>query len=204
MNNLIYLTFRVFGKLNLKIVRIIYAIKYQSILRFYDIDYKDYTFNGRVKFVLEKGCKVSFGENFICSSGPIYSVDPSFMSSINVKENAILRIGNNSGITGTSIHAHNCVTIGDNVNIGAGTMIYDTNFHSTNVKVRIDREKDLLDVETAPINIGDNVFIGARCLINKGVTIGENSLIGAGSVVVKKIPANELWAGNPAVFIKKI
>lgn len=52
--------------------------------------------------------------------------------------------------------------------------------------------------------IEDNVFIGARCIILKGVTIGENSIVGAGSVVTKSIPANEIWAGNPAKFIRKI
>ena len=56
----------------------------------------------------------------------------------------------------------------------------------------------------APVVIEDNVFIGARCIILKGVTIGENSVVGAGSVVTKSIPANEIWAGNPAKFIRKI
>ena len=58
--------------------------------------------------------------------------------------------------------------------------------------------------QCAPVVIGGNVFIGARCIILKGVTIGENSIIGAGSVVTKSIPANEIWAGNPAKFIRKI
>lgn len=53
------------------------------------------------------------------------------------------------------------------------------------------------------VYIGDNVFIGARTLITKSLTIGDNSLIGAGSVVTKDIPANEVWAGNPARFIRK-
>lgn len=51
--------------------------------------------------------------------------------------------------------------------------------------------------------INDNVFIGARCIILKGVTIGSKSIIGAGSVVTKNIPEGEIWAGNPAKFIKK-
>lgn len=52
--------------------------------------------------------------------------------------------------------------------------------------------------------ICDNVFIGAKCIILKGVTIGENSVIGAGSVVTKNVPANQIWAGNPAKFIKNV
>lgn len=57
---------------------------------------------------------------------------------------------------------------------------------------------------SAPVIIEDNAFIGARSIILKGVTIGANSIIGAGSVVTKSIPANEIWAGNPAKFIRKI
>ena len=57
---------------------------------------------------------------------------------------------------------------------------------------------------TKPVEIKDGVFVGAHSIILKGVTIGEGSIIGAGSVVTKSIPAGEVWAGNPAKFIRKI
>lgn len=57
---------------------------------------------------------------------------------------------------------------------------------------------------TSPVVIKDGVFIGAHCIILKGVTIGEKSIIGAGSVVTKSIPDGEIWAGNPAKFIRRI
>ena len=55
-----------------------------------------------------------------------------------------------------------------------------------------------------PVVIGNDVFIGAKSIILKGVIIGENSVIGAGSVVTKSVPANQIWAGNPAKFIRNI
>ena len=51
--------------------------------------------------------------------------------------------------------------------------------------------------------IGERVFLGINTIITKNVTIGNDSIIGAGSIVTKDIPANEIWAGNPARFIKK-
>ena len=69
---------------------------------------------------------------------------------------------------------------------------------------RSDRGADIQDVKSAPIIIGDYVFIGARCVICKGIEIGERSIIAAGSIVTKNIPAGEIWGGSPAKFIKKI
>lgn len=123
---------------------------------------------------------------------------------IEVRNNAILNIGNNVGITAVTIMCHNHIIIGDNVMIGVGTHIYDTNFHNINPYFRIDKNDPIEQVKTAPIVIKDNVFIGAFSIILKGVTIGENSVVAAGSVVVNSIPNNEIWGGNPARFIKKI
>lgn len=57
---------------------------------------------------------------------------------------------------------------------------------------------------TSPVVIKDGAFIGAHCIILKGVTIGENSIVGAGSVVTKSIPDGEIWAGNPVKFIRRV
>ena len=58
--------------------------------------------------------------------------------------------------------------------------------------------------ETKPVIIKDGAFIGADGIILKGVTIGKKSVIGAGSVVTKSVPDGEIWAGNPAKFIRKL
>ena len=142
-----------------------------------------------------------FGNNLIINT---IGVDMFTNTHIVVCPNAILSIGNNSGITSTAIYCAEKIEIGNYVNIGAGCLVMDTNFHSTNWEIRMDRKKDIINAKTAPVKIDDFVFIGARSIICKGVHIGEKSLVAAGSVVVKDIPAGELWGGNPAKFIKKI
>lgn len=64
--------------------------------------------------------------------------------------------------------------------------------------------KDFGTVRARPIHIGKNVWITTRCIILGGVTIGDNSIIGAGSVVTEDIPANSLAAGNPCKVLKKL
>src|SRR5204862_4018404 len=59
-------------------------------------------------------------------------------------------------------------------------------------------------LKTAPVKIGDNVWIGMNAVILKGVTIGENSVVAAGAVVTKSVPPNAVVAGNPAVVVRQI
>lgn len=121
-----------------------------------------------------------------------------------VAENAILEIGENTGCNSTTICCFQHIKIGSYVKIGAGSLIMDTNYHSLDWRERRIESEMETNKKTSPVIIGDDVFIGARTIINKGVTIGERSIVAAGSVVVKDIPADEIWGGNPAKFIKKL
>ena len=109
-------------------------------------------------------------------------------------------IGNNVGISGSTINATKSIKIGNNVLIGSGCIITDTDSHPINWQDRVNNLNE--KTESSPIVIEDNVFIGARSIILKGVTIGKNSVIGAGSVVTKSIPENCIAGGNPAKVIK--
>jgi acetyltransferase-like isoleucine patch superfamily enzyme len=121
---------------------------------------------------------------------------------IAVDRNGILTIGNHVGMSFTAINCQQEINIGDNVIIGGGTCIYDSDYHPLKAEERIINNNT--NVRRAPVTIEDNVFIGTNCTVLKGVRIGRNSIIGACSVVSKNIPPNEIWAGNPARFIKSV
>lgn len=113
-----------------------------------------------------------------------------------------LAVGNKCGISNCAITAAKEIVIEENVLIGAGCKIYDTDFHSISFADRINGLNQ--NVRCKPIRIKKGAFIGANTIILKGVTIGENAVLGAGSVVTKNVPDNEIWAGNPAKRIGTI
>ncbi|MHB9141908.1 MAG: acyltransferase [Paludibacter sp.] len=121
-----------------------------------------------------------------------------------VDKGAKLTIGRNVGISSTAIVAHESIIIGDNVRIGGGVCIYDTDFHSLDANTRFNSNLDRKFSNKKPVLIEANAFIGAHSTILKGVTIGANSIVGACSVVTNSIPPNEIWAGNPAKFLRRI
>ena len=110
-------------------------------------------------------------------------------------------IGDDFGMTGGSIIAETRVLIGNRVIVGANSIITDTDFHPLDPQAR---RRNPLDGASAPVSIGDDVFIGMGCLILKGVTVGAGSVIGAGSVVTGDIPPSIIAGGNPATVIRKL
>jgi acetyltransferase-like isoleucine patch superfamily enzyme len=150
-------------------------------------------------FVTRRG-KVLIGENFRVNSGNRYNIIGR-QQKTTLWVDGKLEIGNNVGMSSTAIICNHSITIGNNVIFGGNTVIYDTDFHPIDPNKRLEG-KDRENATKKPVKIGDHVFIGAHSTILKGVTIGDNAVIGACSVVTKNIPANEIWAGNPAQHIK--
>ena len=109
-------------------------------------------------------------------------------------KDAVLQIGNNCGFSGTTIWCFKKIVLGDNVRVGANVTIMDGDAHQDDP--RAGKNKD--------VTIGDNVWIGASCIIMKGVNIGKDSVIGAGSVVTNDIPDGVIAAGNPCRVIRTI
>jgi len=121
---------------------------------------------------------------------------------IQVKEGASFSMGDYSGMNGVLVYCSNCIIIGKHVKIGGGTRIIDTDFHNLNWQKRQTGDTDI--AKSAPIIIKDDVFVGTNCIILKGVTIGERSIVAAGSVVTKDIPSDSIAAGNPAQIIRSV
>tara|TARA_R110002167_G_scaffold10108_3_gene46568 strand:- start:9656 stop:10132 length:477 start_codon:yes stop_codon:yes gene_type:complete len=117
-------------------------------------------------------------------------------------KNATVQIGNNTGLSNATFVCRDSIVIGNYVKIGGGVKIYDSDAHSLNHLQRMDSSKDVSIMKK--VILKNHCFIGAYSIILKGVTIGERSIVGAGSVVTKSIPDDEIWGGNPAKFIKKL
>jgi acetyltransferase-like isoleucine patch superfamily enzyme len=107
---------------------------------------------------------------------------------------AKIEIGDGCGFSGTVIGAFSEIRLGRNVRCGANTLITDSDWHNDDPRAGKPR----------PVCIHDNVWLGYGVIVMKGVTIGENSVIGAGSIVTKDIPSNVIAAGNPCRVIKEI
>lgn len=194
--------------INILIRKISYPIKQKltiANLLYHQADFNADSLNiyGLPIINMGKQSKFHIGKNVTIVSGIENGIDCTTCTKINIKNNAKLTTGSYSGLTNVAIQCHKSIYIGNYVNIGAGTMIFDTDFHSLNWEDRFNGT-DIINRAIKPIVINDFAFIGTKCIIMKGVTIGKKSIVGAGSVVTKDIPENEIWAGNPAKFIRKI
>lgn len=120
-----------------------------------------------------------------------------------LRPGARISIGNNAGLSGTVICAAVEVVIGAECLFGANVTIVDTDFHAIKAQGRRFNNNPA-DIAASPINIADNVFVGAGAFILKGVSIGKNSVVGAGAVVTRDVPENVVVAGNPAKVISNL
>ncbi|WP_336175723.1 acyltransferase [Fusobacterium polymorphum] len=115
-----------------------------------------------------------------------------------ISEGAKLEIKSGFMNSGSQIICKKSIKIGSNVAISRNVRIWDTDAHEI-----IDSEGKISEV-SKEVKIGNNVLIGNGTIILKGVNIGNDVVIGAGSVVTKDIPSNSLAVGNPAKVVKKI
>ena len=156
---------------------------------------------GKVLWLI-RGARITIGDNFYLSSGNgVTPIASNLQADVYVEPGAALTIGNNVGMSSTRSWIHESARIGNNVKIGGCVLITDTDAHPMDYMARRSSNEG---TKSAPVVIEDDVWVGAHCIILKGVTIGARSIIGAGSVVTKSIPADCVAAGNPCRVIKII
>lgn len=161
---------------------------------------KKLTINGRI-YIHGKKSTVRIGNNVTINSSSSMNPTSGFMHThLRAEKHGSIIIGDSVGISHANIMSESSVVIEDNVLLGSGVKIWDTDFHPIDFDDRVNHKQS----KTSPIRIKEGAFIGACSIILKGVTIGKHSVVGAGSVVTKNIPDNEIWAGNPARFVGKI
>ena len=117
-----------------------------------------------------------------------------------LREAATLEIGRDCGFSGTIIGCASRISIGHRVMCGANVTITDTDWHPLDWRDRFAGKKG----ETAPVVIGDDVWLGMNVSVLKGVEIGSQTVVGAGSIVTRSLPARVIAAGQPAVVIRKL
>ena len=119
---------------------------------------------------------------------------PFYTTILNDGNSSHITIGDNCRINGANIHAKDFIEIGNNCVMAAGITIIDSNAHQVN---SLDRTKG----QDTPkgIKIGSNVWIGLNAIILKGSEIGDNCVVGAGSVVKGVFAPNSIIQGNPAM-----
>lgn len=153
-----------------------------------------------------------FGEiPYILGNGKIYLGSQvelhdkiTFFTSGDDSRNSTIRIGNNSGLMFmVQIRAQQLVEIGNHCMIASRSIINDSDGHPTHWRRRRDHLKPRPE-DAKPVIIEDDVWVGENCIIMKGVHIGQGSIIAAGSVVTKNIPAFCVAAGVPARVLKEL
>jgi acetyltransferase-like isoleucine patch superfamily enzyme len=183
-----------------KIISLYCSIRNYYILKNKKVNYGENLKINGILNIFGRG-KLFIGRNVTINSGLKYnSITGDNSCNINISKKGEIIIRNNVGISNCSITSWKSIIIDDDVLIGSGCIIVDTDFHT----ISFNQRKLCKNVKCSTVHIEKGVFIGAKSIILKGVTIGKYSVIGAGSVVTKNIPSNEIWAGNPAIFIKKV
>lgn len=161
---------------------------------------KNYNIWGSIRFLIDGEGEIRIGKNFHAVSSRKRSYltinSPCHLTSIHGGK---ITIGNNVGLNGNTIAARKLIQIGDETMIAPNVLISDHDGHSLDPEKRW-KEKG----SSEKIIIGKRCWIGANCIILKGVEIGDNTIIGAGSVVTDKCETNSIYAGNPARKIRNL
>ena len=186
-----------------KILRLFSMIKTKIVFWENRVIYKNYRIVGTPFVETSDMGKIVFGENLSVNNGMMANQIGYNTPCVFRAEGGSIIVGDNVGLSQTTLIAKGAdITIGSNVKMGSGVKVYTTDFHSLDYIKRRDAEVDMKERKCAPVMIDADCFIGAGTIILKGVHIGARTVVGAGSVVTKDIPADVIAAGNPCKVIR--
>jgi acetyltransferase-like isoleucine patch superfamily enzyme len=152
---------------------------------------------GRPRFRIARGARIVLGDGVRLASAvraaPLSNTQPCQLRAL--APGALIRLERNVGMSSTTLCASRSIEVGEGTIFGSGALVLDCDFHGP---VGDWGWSDDGAAHAAPIKIGRGVFVGARAMVLKGVTIGDRVLVGAGAVVTQDVPANHVAVGNPA------
>lgn len=153
----------------------------------------------------DKSSSITLGEKVTFVSNTLGNLIGLFQRTIVVARlGGKIKIGSESGLSGMTIYSIKNIEIGDYFTGGANSKIIDHDFHPLDSKARMERPLPWDKVKRGEIKIGRNVFLGTGSIVLRDTIIGDNCIIGAGSVVKGKFPDNCVIAGNPAKIVKML
>lgn len=154
---------------------------------------------GRPSYRVCRGSQIRIGDHVTLISNPRFNPLVEYPVAFRtLTSSAVIDLAPHVGISGCRLVCCNRISIGEYTIIGPGTLIYDSEGHSYSAETGWQGRSAR---SGRPITIGKKCFIGARCIILSGVSIGDNCVIAAGTVVTRDIPSGHKASGNPAAIV---
>jgi acetyltransferase-like isoleucine patch superfamily enzyme len=177
-----------------------------SLIWQWEARFKGVEFRGKATFIGRPLISVAHGSKMVLSDGvrlysalranPLACFQPCVLRT--VIPGASLFLGPAVGLSGTVLCAGSAIEIGEGTIFGSGALVLDNDFHWPAGEWGWATDEETCRRNAQPVKIGRGVFVGARAIILKGVTIGDRAAVGAGAVVTKDVPAGHVAVGNPA------
>ena len=164
---------------------------------------KGCAFYGLPVIICTKDSSMILGEDVVCVSNFLSNLVGLYQRSIIfARAEAKVILEDDVRMSGVTIYSRESIRIGKHTSIGGNVKIFDHDFHPIDPQERLEHPNS--GMKTKPVDIGENVFIGANVIILKGSKIGNNCVIGAGAVVSGTFEDNTVIVGNPAKVVRKL
>jgi acetyltransferase-like isoleucine patch superfamily enzyme len=158
---------------------------------------------GRMTWKIDPRGQLTIGRNIRINSGSAVNAFSGHRRTVVcVLPGGQLTLGDRVGLSSTTIVCARRIDLDADVMIGGGCEIFDSDFHPVVFEERVSQKSEA--VKSAPVHIERGAWVGGKSVIAKGVTVGAKAVVAVGAVVVKSVPPNEIWGGNPARCISVI